>query len=201
MHNAPIPYTIEKFSFGWDNVSKPTKLKGAFSLIKNFNITRHDGIEKRGGMTKLYSADAETDKITSLYEYKAPDGDAYDLVAIGTKIRAFYEGVWHNLKTGLTAGKKYNFATHLGLCYGVNGIDDNFKLHNNVAYQVGITPPIVAPAIAKIELEPGSDSKVEEYAETNQDNCGELRQHADRTRIAQKFMLDEDAELTKVALK
>ncbi len=348
MFNAPLTFPIDNFSLGWDNISKPTTMEeGSFKEIKNFNITKHGGIDKRGGMTKLYptnvtdqvnACDATTDwtgtvltndttdkeegtgslkdtvavpvattnyttlynpagtwnwstkkhllfwlksdrantaftfarfyiweganyrywnltfsagewtaircllstgdgesgtppdlalvgycyirfkaadttpfykkiddvrvdydsPITSFYEYNAPDKNAYNLVAIGTKIKAFYEAAWHDLKTGLTADKKYSFATHLGLCYGVNGVDPNFKLYNNTAYQVGITPPVAAPAVLKIS--PGSDSKVEEYAETNQDNCGELRQHADRTSIAQAFILDEDADLTKVKL-
>jgi len=136
--------------------------------------------------------------ITTLHEYNAPDGNTYLLTALGTKIRVFYEAAWYDLKDGLTADKKYSFATHLGMCYGANGEDPNFKLYNNTPYQVGLTPPVDAPVVAKIS--PGTDSKIEEYAETNQDNCGELRQHADRTRIAQGFKLDGDAELTKVKL-
>jgi len=56
---------------------------------------------------------------------------------------------WTNLKTGLTAGKRYSFATHQGILYGCNGTDANFKAYNTTSYQVGITPPAAAPSVAK----------------------------------------------------
>jgi len=200
MYNAPLGYEISSFSPGWDNMAKATTMeKGSFREIKNFNISRHGGIEKRKGMTKLYGENpAGTDKITSLYEYNAPDGNAYLLTALGEKIRAFYDAAWHDLKTGLTPDKKYSFATHLGLCYGVNGVDPNFKLYNNTPYQLGLTPPSGSPVVIKTEV--SGDEKTDEYVETNQDNCGELKQHADRTRLAQGFKLDNDSQLTKIKL-
>jgi len=195
MFNAGISYNIDDFSPGWDNVSKPTTAnKGSARDIKNFNITRHRGIQKRKGITPLFATPAEADKkVTDLYEYNAPDEESYLLTAVDTKLKAFIDGAWAELRAGLTANKRLSFATHLGLCYCSNGVDPNFKLYNNTDYQLGITPPVNAPAVQKIAL--GSDVKVEEYESSNQDNCGELRQHADRTCIAQGFQLERNAEL------
>ena len=197
----PLTFDINDFSLGWDNINSPTTLdKRTFSDIKNFNLTRRRGLEKRGGISKLYptTAGASTD-ITSLYEYKAPDGNDYILTATGTKIRAYYNATWNDLKTGLTTGKKYSFETHRGLCYGVNGIDNNFKLRNTTSYDVGIAPPLGAPSVAAAS--PGSASLYTNHGITNIDYVGELRQNASRTILAQSFKLSRAYDLTKVVLK
>ena len=70
----PLTFDISDFSLGWDNINSPTTLdKKTFTDIKNFNLTRRRGLEKRGGMSELYdeTAGASID-ITSLCEYKAP---------------------------------------------------------------------------------------------------------------------------------
>ena len=200
MHNAPLAFEIKNFSLGWDNVSGPTTLsKGTFKDIKNFNITGR-GLEKRGGITKLYSTPAIADKkIAELYEYNAPDKNSYLLTAVDTKVKAFIEGVWTELKANLTANKRLSFATHLGLCYAANGVDENFKLYNKTAYQLGIDPPVTAPGIQVISS--GQDTKAEEYPSSNQDHCGELGATSGQALLAQAFQLDYSAELTKIALK
>lgn len=200
-----LTFDISDFSLGWDNINKPTTLEPrTFTDIKNFNLTRRRGLEKRGGISPLYSttAAASTD-VTSLYEYKAPDGNDYILTAISTKIMAYYNATWNNLKTGLTSGKKYSFETHRGLCYGVNGLDDNFKLHNTTSYAVGIAPPLGAPAVATAAA--GTESLYTNHGIANIDYIGELRQddvtgNAERTMIAQSFMLDRDYSVTVVKL-
>ena len=200
----PLTFEITDFSLGWDNINKPTTLDmKTFSDIKNFNLTPRRGLEKRGGITALYgaSAGASTD-VTNLYEYKAPDGNDYVLAAISTKMRAYYNATWNDLKIGLTAGQRYSFETHRGLCYGVNGVDDNFKLYTHptmASYAVGISPPLGAPAIAVASA--GSATQYINHDETNEDHIGELRQHGDRTMLAQSFTLNQAIDVTKVVLK
>jgi len=197
---APLTFDISDFSLGWDNINSPTTLeKRTFSDIKNFNLTRRRGLEKRGGISDLYAstAGAGTD-VTSLYEYKAPDGNNYILTAISTKIRAHYNAQWNDLKTGLTAGKKYSFETHRGLCYGVNGLDDNFKLRNTTSHVVGIAPPTGAPSV--VAASAGTSSLYSNWGTANIDYVGELRQNASRTIIAQSFKLDRAYSVTSVKL-
>lgn len=199
----PLTFEITDFSLGWDNINKATTLdRKTFTDIKNFNLTPRRGLEKRGGISELYgdSAGAGTD-VTGLYEYKAPDGSDYILTAISTKIRAYYGATWNDLKTGLTAGQKYSFETHRGLCYGVNGLDDNFKLYTQPtmeAYRVGILPPLGAPSVAVASA--GSASIYVSHGEANEDHIGELRQHGDRTMLAQSFTLNQAVDVTKVVL-
>jgi len=198
----PLTFDISDFSLGWDNINSPTTLdKRTFKDIKNFNLTRRRGLEKRGGISTLYD-DPETQEtaINSLYEYKAPDGNNYVLTASGTTIAAFYNAQWNDLITGLTTGKKYSFETHRGLCYGVNGLDDNFKLRNTTSHIVGIAPPLGAPKVSKGDP-PETESLYTNHGIANIDYIGEFRQNASRTMIAQSFILDEDYELTKVVLK
>ena len=194
------PFNIDNFTLGWDNVSKPTTLNPAsFSDIKNFNLTRHKGIEKRGGISLLHptTAGASTD-ITTLYEYKAPNSTNYLLVATGTKIRSYFGAAWNDMKTGLTTGKNYDFVTHRGYCYGVNGVDDNFKLHNTTAYQVGIDTPINAPSAATTAS--GTDTVTSQYVTANRSYVGELRTANARTILAQSFKLDTDVDITTLSL-
>jgi hypothetical protein len=107
------------------------------------------GLKKRGGISKLYATAAGTDPIMDMHEYLAPDGSKYILVATGTKLRAYYSAAWNDLRTSLTAGKRYSFATHQGYCYVANGTDANFKLWNTAASAVGIAPPAAAPTVAQ----------------------------------------------------
>ena len=153
-------FEITDFSLGLDNINNPTTLdKRTLSDIKNFNLTRRRGLEKRGGMSELYSTAGASIDITSLYEYKAPDGNDYILVATDTYIKSYYNAKWNNLKTGLTAGKKYSFETHRGLCYGVNGLDDNFKLRNTTSHIVGIAPPLGAPKAVVVAGAAGTETQ------------------------------------------
>jgi hypothetical protein len=196
-----FPFDIDDFSLGWNNTGKPTTLdKRSFTDVKNFNITRHKGLEKRGGIEPLYPVTSGSAKeVKTLYEYKAPNGENYVLTAVDTKVRAYYELQWNDLKTGLTADKNYSFVTHLGLCYGVNGVDSNFKLYNDTAYSVGIAPPINQPTVAAAST--GTDVITTTYPTGNRDYIGELRSGAGRTMIAQSFKMALDFNLAKVTLK
>ncbi len=196
-----FPYDIDDFTLGWDNVSKATTLdRRSFVDIKNFNITRHKGLEKRGGIDKLYATTSGSGKeVKTLYEYKAPNGEDYVLTAIDTKIRAYYEAQWNDLKTGLTADKNYSFVTHLGLCFGANGVDDNFKLHNVTSYNVGIQPPLNQPTV--VAASTGTDVITTTYPTGNRDYVGELRSAVGRTMIAQSFKMSLGYDLSKVVLK
>ncbi len=197
----PLNYSIEDFSGGWDNVSKPSTLSARhFSDLKNWNITRHKGLEKRGGMDKLYAttAGSATD-VKQLYEYKAPNDTDYVLVNISTKVRSYYNAQWNDLKTGLTAGKKCDFVTHRGLCYGVNGVDDNFKLYNTTSYGVGIAKPESNPTVAATAT--GTDALTSTHPTANADVTGKLRSTASETLLGQSFILDTGVDLSKVVLK
>ena len=198
---APLTFEISDFSLGWDNINLPTTLdKRTFSDIKNFNLTRKRGLEKRGGISELYTSTAGASiDITSLYEYKAPDSNDYVLVATDTYIKSYYNAKWNNLKTGLTAGKKYSFETHRGLCYIVNGLDDNFKLRNTTSYGVGIAPPLGAPSVAAASA--GTASLYTNHGTANIDYIGELRQNSARSIIAQSFKLDRAYSVSSVKLK
>ena len=194
-------WEINDFTGGWNNVSKPTTFNpNEFSDIKNYNITRHRGLEKRGGLTKLYptTSTASTD-VKNLYEYKAPNGDNYNLIDVGTKIRAYFDAQWNDLKTGLTAGKKHDFATHRGFCYAVNGIDANFKLYNTTSYNVGIEKPASEPVVLAIAT--GTEALTSTHPTANADLTGKLRSTASQTLLVQSFKLPDDYELSTVIVK
>jgi len=142
-YNADTSYVLADWSFGWDLSTSPLDLdKRALTDVKNFNLTTKRGLKKRGGMTALYAtASGGGAQVQDLYEYKAPNGTTYVLVAVGTKIQ-YYDAGWHDLTT-VTAGLRYSFVVHQGFCYGVNGTNANFKLYNTTAYGVGIAPPAV----------------------------------------------------------
>lgn len=149
-YGADSSYVLADFSFGWNLATSPLDLdKRALTDCKNFNLTTQRGLEKRGGMTALYAtaAGGGTDAVKDLFEYKAPNGTTYVLVAVGTKIQAYYSAAWHDLHT-VTTGQRYSFAVHQGFCYGANGTDANFKLYNAAAASgVGIAPPAAAPTV------------------------------------------------------
>lgn len=152
MHRAaPQTFVLDSFEIGWDNVSASTSLKKqSLYDCKNFNLTPNKGLEKRKGIVKLYPTAAETaTKIHSLYEYKAPNGSNYILTGVGTKLKAYFNALWNDLKIGLSDGKRLSFVTHQGFCYCVNGVDPNFKLYNTTATQVGIDPPTAEPGVAQ----------------------------------------------------
>jgi len=94
--------------------------------------------------------------------------------------------------------RKYSFETHRGLCYGVNGLDNNFKLRNTTSYNVGIAPPLGAPSVAATGG--GTASLYTNHGIANIDYIGESKQNAARTIIAQSFMLDRDYSVTSVKL-
>ena len=147
-YNADTSYVLADFSFGWNLSTSPLDLdKRALTDCKNFNLTTQRGLEKRAGMTALYATAAGGGaQVQDLFEYKAPSGTTYVLVAVGTKIQAYYGAAWHDLHT-VTTGQRYSFAVHQGFCYGANGTDPNFKLYNTTAYGVGIAPPAAAPTV------------------------------------------------------
>jgi hypothetical protein len=141
-------YVLADWSFGWDISTSPLDLdKRALSDCKNFNLTTRRGLEKRRGMTRMFTP-ASAGVVSDVFEYKAPDGTAYVLVATDTKIRSYYSGGWNDLVAGRTPGVRHSFAVHQGFCYGVNGVDPNFKLYNGTSYGVGIAPPPAAPGVA-----------------------------------------------------
>jgi hypothetical protein len=141
-------YVLADWSFGWDISTSPLDLdKRALSDCKNFNLTTRRGLEKRRGMTRMFTP-ASAGVVSDVFEYKAPDGTAYVLVATDTKIRSYYSGGWNDLVAGRTPGVRHSFAVHQGFCYGVNGVDPNFKLYNGTSYGVGIAPPLAAPGVA-----------------------------------------------------
>lgn len=143
-------HVFADFSLGVD-WSTPQDELDPKSLLdaKNVNIPQFKGLEKRNGMTKLYeSAHGSATSIKRLYEYNAPNGNAYVLTQCGTKVSYFSGAEWIDVKTGLTAGEPISFAVHQGYCYGVNGTDNNFKIRNTTAYGVGIAPPAAKPTVA-----------------------------------------------------
>ena len=143
-------YVLADFSFGWNLSTSPLDLdKRSLTDVKNFNLTTQRGLEKRAGMTALYpTASGGGAQVQDLFEYKAPNGTTYVLVAVGTKIQAYYSASWHDLHS-VTTGLRYSFAVHQGFCYGANGTDANFKFYNTTVYGVGIAPPAAAPTVTE----------------------------------------------------
>lgn len=150
LKSAQLHFALEDFSLGLDWSTSSLQLDPRRLLnAQNFNLTKFRGLEKRGGVDKLYATTGgSSTTIKTLYEYKARNGTNYVLVALGTKIRAYYSSAWNDLKTSLTTGLNYSFATHQGYCYGANGTDANFKLLNTTSYTVGIAAPSAAPTTA-----------------------------------------------------
>lgn len=132
----PEGHEFSKFALGYNNIGVPGSLKpGALADCKNFNITRQGKLTKRNGCTRYQTtACGSTTKVNTIYEYKSPGGQyvsTYVLVASGTKVYSYYNSKWNDVKTPLTNNLKMNNVTHLGLCYGVNGTDDNFKIYSD----------------------------------------------------------------------
>lgn len=154
MHKAaPNHLTLNDWSLGWDNSTSLLQVDPrSLTDCMNFNLTTTKGLEKRGGMAKLYSTSAGEAAVKTIYEYSAPNGTKYVLVALDTKIRAYYGSAWNDWKISLTAGKRFSFATHSGFCYGVNGTDANLKFWMDAgglhAWGVGIAAPAAAPTVA-----------------------------------------------------
>jgi len=147
----PQHFIHDDFSFGLDNTSVRASLDPkSLADCKNFNLTSTRGLEKRGGMTKLYpTAAIASTAIKSLHEYKAPNGTIYNLVQCGTKVLYYAAAVWNDLKTGLTAGKRNSYESHQGFVYSVNGTDANWKSYNTTVSGVGIAPPAAAPTVSE----------------------------------------------------
>jgi len=147
MYGARESFDLTDFSFGWDISQTPLDLdRRALADCRNFNLTTKRGLEKRGGITKLYPT-AAAGEVRDIYEYRAPDGRNYILVMASDKAQAYYESAWHDLKTGLVYGSRYTFVTHQGFCYISSGSDANFKLYNTTPYAVGIPVPPAAPVV------------------------------------------------------
>jgi len=158
--SAPLSYTLDDWSRGWDNLSAAASVaKNALVVAKNCNLIGNTAgeepkmsVEKRSGSALLYPTAAQTGPVHSIFEYQAP---ASTLVLIGadntgvdSRLSAYYTAAWHDLKTGLTLTKKLSFTVHQGMCYCVNGVDANFKLYNTTAYALGMLVPTVAPTVA-----------------------------------------------------
>jgi hypothetical protein len=139
---------MNDFSLGWDNTSPATMLDPrCVTDCKNFDLTNKKGLSKRGGMTKLYPVSLGAADIEQLYEYKAPNGTDYVVVAVATTLK-YYSAGWADFKTGLTTGLNYSFATHLGSCYATNGTDANVRIYNTTSYTAGIPVPAAKPTVA-----------------------------------------------------
>jgi hypothetical protein len=145
-------FTFDDFSLGLDWFTNPFQLdKRSLLDAKNCSLNKFRGIDKRDGIAKWSTTSPGTADIKTLYEYNAPNGTDYILAANSTVVEYSTGTTWSDLKTGLTSGKKFSFATHQGILYGGNGTDDNFKAYNTTSYQVGITPPATNPTVAAID--------------------------------------------------
>jgi len=81
----------------------------------------------------------------------------------------------------------------------VAGYEKIITIKDEEANYSGIEAPLSAPTVETGAA--GADKKTTEYAQANQDHCGELGQAAGQTLLAQSFKVDIDSELTKVVLK
>ena len=102
---APESFEFNDFSLGLNWINAPDSLDVREMLqCKNFNITRTKGLVKRLGCTRYQSTAAGTSKpILAQFEYYAPDGNKYDLIACDTKV-VYYSSGWQEVETGLTSG-------------------------------------------------------------------------------------------------
>ena len=150
MFNADHAFTVADFSLGLDLSSTQTILdKRALRDCKNFNLNPNRGLSKRNGIALKYATAAmAATPVKDLFEYEAPNGTTYILVAIGQYIKSYYGDTWNILKTFATGGKRCQFVKHQGNCYIVNGIDNNTRLYNTTAFNVGIPVPADAPTVA-----------------------------------------------------
>lgn len=147
---APETYMINDFSMGLDWTTNPLSLDPRSLLdAKNVNLNKYRGIDKRRGLSTEVAGSLGSTAPTEFYEYKAPNGTDYKLVATGTTVDYWSGSAWENGNTGLTTGLRYSFKTHQGILYAANGTDANFKAYNTTVYQVGITPPAAAPSVSK----------------------------------------------------
>ena len=85
-------FHISDYSFGLDNNSPATMLDPKnVADAKNFNLTNKKGLSKRGGCVRFYATTAGSGKdVEGIFEYKSPQGTNYNLIAIDTKIRAYF---------------------------------------------------------------------------------------------------------------
>ena len=166
----PSGYEFSKFALGYNNVGVAGSLKpGALADCKNFNITRQGKLTKRNGCTRYQtSACGSSASVNSIYEYKSPGGQyvsTYVLIASGTVIYSYFNSKWNSVKTGLTTGLKHSFVTHLGICIGANGTNDNFKIYSDgvdltgeptiealsaTSFALGIPAPTTDPTVASV---------------------------------------------------
>lgn len=146
--SSPYYFELTDFSLGLDWSSAPDSIDPrSLYDAKNVNLTTNRTIEKRGGMDLLYADAYSANSVMNIFEYPAPNGTKYVLVACGTKI-GYYDSSWTDVKTGLTADQKYSMSVHQGYCFVVNGTDSNFKIRNTTTSNVGITPPAAKPTVA-----------------------------------------------------
>ncbi len=144
--SANQTHAIDDFIMGLDWSSIPTALDAkSLTVCTNFDLTRHRGLVKRKGLAKYNSSVGAAANVKSIFEYSAPNGTRYILVALSTLLRRVSTSAWNNLKTELTSGKKFSFAVHRGDCFAVNGTDDNIRIRNTTVTTVGVPVPTVAP--------------------------------------------------------
>jgi len=158
LKSFPYEASFNDFSMGWDNISSSAE-RDPRSLLdcKNLNINQQKGVETRGGITLLYPSQAEVGSpVKDLHEYKAPNGTNYVLTAILTKLKAYFNAQWNDLKTGLASGKRFSFVNHNGFCLCLNGTDPNFQLYNTTVYNLGIDPPSHGGATGENLIKNGS---------------------------------------------
>jgi hypothetical protein len=151
MYNADHKYSLHDFSLGLDVSSSETELdKRSLRDCQNFILTPNKGLAKRSGIAKKYATAAmASTPVLDMFEYPAPNGTTYILVAIDKYIKSYYSSTWNTLKTFGTGGKRCQFAKFQGNCFIVNGLDTNTRLYNTTAYNVGIPIPAAAPTVVE----------------------------------------------------
>ncbi len=144
--SANQTHVIDDFILGLDWASIPTALDPrSLTVCTNFDLTRHRGLVKRKELTKFNSSVGAASAIKSIFEYSAPNGTKYLLIALSTLIRRVTSSTWNDVKTGLTSGKKFSFTVHRGDCIAVNGTNANIRIRNTTTTTLGVPVPTVAP--------------------------------------------------------
>lgn len=195
---AGQPFLIDDFSMGLDWTSPPAKVGPRWLVnAKNVNLTSLKVPEKRKGYSALYPTAYDGTAIASLYEYAAPDGNNYFLVATQDAI-GYYSAGWNNLKTDLEDSVRYSFAQTNGYCFITNGVDAMFKLKNTTVYTtIGITAPSVTPTVT---LGAVTYTEQEDSYTFSVANYYALRDTATATTIAQTIQLPYNGVFTGITI-
>jgi len=206
---AGQPFLIDDFSMGLDWTSNPAKVEAKWLVdAKNVNLTSTKTLEKRKGCIlggigvgsegSLQIANAY---VTSIHEYRAPNGTDYFLATCGTALYYWATGPaggWTSLKAGLTNNLRCSFAFTNGYCFVTNGTDAMFKLKNTTVYTtIGIAAPTVTPTVAlgAVTYTEQEDSYIFSVA-----NYYALRDTATDTMVAQTINLPYDGVFTGITL-